>query len=313
MGQTTPNKTFEQVRAELTDGQVDALLRKLARSKTGDESCVGDVLYGVLRGDFGIELRDLVVKLFDVNGRFIPPVGFKGPFVNANRQFHTVQPTAMKGNAIVAACKKVLPGLKFGTGKDLDVACAKLREQVEAIPQVRNILRGPCFNLQLPQMVIADQGTTLEEVILPGVERAYLKAFPDRQFNNYRKGELKGEVKVVDASHNRLIDMMSQGPVNVLYFPNSLQGFGIEADREAMQHLPPGFTLCGAVDTGIALMAYPKVLARDYYTPVLDCAAVSWRSSFSLYFGPDDYHLDFDNRDLDASDLFSGGVLFVGQ
>lgn len=297
----------------LSESQRAAIGHKICQAGGEAEDGGLDVLNKILRGELGIELRDQLAKLFDVNGWFIPPSGFKGSLVNANGQFHFDQPLNIKGNAIVVALKKAYPGLKFSTGKDLDAAVAKLRPQIADNVQTSNLLKGVWLPLQLPKLQMADYGTTFEQILLPGVERAYQAAFPDRKFINYRKGELANQVKVVDPSHNQLIEMISDGPVNGLYFTNPLQGFGIEADREAIKHLLEGFSLTGAIEPAFGLAAFPKVLARDYYTPALDCAALSWRSSSSLNFRAHGNKLYFDSRSLGAYDNYSGGLFFVGQ
>lgn len=298
----------------LDEGQQVAIIKKLYLAGGGKNGDV-QVFERILRGELGIELRDLAVKLVDQHGRFIPPTGFKSSVVDANRQFHVAASVTFHCNSVVAAPQSQLPNFKFGTGNDLEQAIVKLRPQIESNPQVSNLLRGAGLPLQLPQMVIGDLGTVLEQDLIPGVEQAYLKAFPERKFYNYRKGELAGQVGTVpESGQDRLTRMLAQGPVNGLYFSNPFQGFGIEACREMMQHLPEGFILCGVVETAIALMAHTSILARDNYTPVLDCAANTWRSSsFSLIFNARVSYLLFDRRILHASDSCSGGVLFVGQ
>jgi hypothetical protein len=107
---------------------------------------------------------------------------------------------------------------------------------------------------------------------------------------------------------------MKQGPVKGIHFPNPLQGFSIKASREQMLTLPKGFILSG-LDTAIAMIMYPDVLARGYLTPGLDLAALSWQSAdYSLFFRADVSRLDFDNSDGLAVDYgnYSGGLLFLG-
>jgi hypothetical protein len=157
-----------------------------------------------------------------------------------------------------------------------------------------------------------EYGTVLEEVFLTAVERAYKTQFPGRVFNNHRKGTLAGQVTIEPSMrHDLLVEQMKQGPKVVLYFPDSLRGFSIEADRQQIKRLPPQFTLAGVLDTATAMALHPATLGRDWNTPGLDCAAVSWESS-SLYFRASDDYLVFGSRFLDACDYYSGGLVFLG-
>lgn len=283
---------------EVTLGQVEAFINAAGGL---------DAFRAVLAGDKTICLEDVIKLLADQNGRNLPVAGLNGKVVDANRNYRFV---IEQGDCEmpVARSQQALPNLKFGTDAELKEAESKLRAQIESNPQTRNLLKGTCLSLQLPQMVIADQGTMLDEVLLLGVQRAYAEVFPDRAFYNHLQGQLTGKMKfVAESRQDRLQAMMAQGPVNCLYFPNSLQGFGIEADREMMQYLPEGFMLRGVIDTAIALTAYTKVLARDSNAPVLDCAA-----DVLCSFIPHDDSLSFSTRYLNADGSYAGGLLFVG-
>ena len=132
--------------------------------------------------------------------------------------------------------------------------------------------------------------------------------------NNYRKGDLGGKVSVVDGSrHDQLISRMKEGLVIGLHFPNPLQGFSINASREQMSTLPEGFILSG-MDTPIAMVMYPDILARDWDTPGLNLA-LQWQSAgYSLYFWACGGSLGFGRTAglAGASGSYSGGLLFLG-
>ncbi len=81
-----------------------------------------------------------------------------------------------------------------------------------------------------------------------------------------------------------------------------------------MSTLPEGFILPG-MDTPIAMMMYPDVLAYDWNTPGLDLAALKWQSAdYSLIFDTDGDGLDFDRTAslADVYDYVSGSLLFLG-
>lgn len=131
---------------------------------------------------------------------------------------------------------------------------------------------------------------------------------------NYRAGTLKGKVGIVNESrHSMLIEMTKQKSVAGIYFPEALRNFSVSADRKLIQACPDDFLLTGSIDTAVAMGAKPDVLAWSYNTPILDCAANTWRSAErSMCFYPKDEKLSFDGRRLDAYKTFSGGLLFVG-
>jgi len=98
-----------------------------------------------------------------------------------------------------------------------------------------------------------------------------------------------------------------------IYFPACLQGFSILAARETMAPYPEGFALSGALDISVAIAMYPEVLARDWNTPTLDCAANIWSSDSSLCFDADDHRLDFLSTGVQEADgTSSSGLLFLG-
>jgi len=162
----------------------------------------------------------------------------------------------------------------------------KTEEILSKIPNNSvNIKNGICLPLVLPRFEGDDIGFFLEN-LLAWFEKSYNKAFDgNRSFHNFQKGRLNGMVKTVNSSRqDQLIEKMKQGPVVVIFFPDSLQGFSISASHEQMETLPEGFILSG-IETIIAMIMYPEILARDPKTLGLILAGLSWRSSdFSLFF-----------------------------
>jgi len=108
---------------------------------------------------------------------------------------------------------------------------------------------------------------------------------------------------------------MKERPTVGLWFANPLQGFSIPADREQIAAFTDqSIILSGAIDTALAWVATPQVLARDWHTPGYDCSALAWKSAvYSLLFKAIDDSADFDYRGLYAYDAYSGSVLVLGQ
>lgn len=292
--------------ADWTRGQVEALINIIGE----------DNAKGLLLGGISVEFKEVVKKLFDKHGRRIPE-SLKANVCDPNRDFRLDQ---LKLETETDFANRILR-LHGCLSIDTEVTTEQFMAEIERLlavirenSQIANIANGVCLPVVLPKLVTDDIGAELE-LYLAGVDKSYTKTFGDRKFYNYRKGDLGGKVSVVDGSrHNQLIERMKGGPVIGLHFPNPLQGFSIHADREQMSTLPEGFILSG-MDTLIAMVMYPDILARDYNTLGLDLAALQWQSAdYSLYFEARGAELDFDfagNLSV-ALDGYSGGLLFLG-
>lgn len=243
--------------------------------------------------------------LCDTFGRIIP-TNLKEEVVDANNDFYLEQPKNSVKTAwenIKASQFKNIPSLK-----EFENRIETLKQK----PEVQSLQNGVCFPIMLPQFTVKDYGTDLENTFIPAVEKAYKQAFPDRNFYNWRKNDLAKKVSIVDPRHEALIEHMKIEWVIGLYFPTPLQGYSIPAAREMVEKLPEGFSLAGPIDSAMALIAFPEVLCRDFKTPILDCAAVSWQSGDSLCWDASDGELRFSRRYLGAGGRASAGLLFVG-
>ncbi len=292
--------------ADWTRGQDEALLNII-----GEENAKK-----LLRGEVSVKFEDIVKILFDKRGRRIPK-GLQTNVCDPDKDFHLIQPKLKKD---VDFANRILR-LHGCLGIDTGVTAEQLKSETERLlaivngnPQIANIAKGVYLPVIMPKIVNNDLGAEME-LYLAGVKESYGKAFDHRSFNNYRQGTLANNVSIVDgARHDQLIERMKEGPVIGLHFPNPLQGFSVNADRKQMSTLPEGFILSG-MDTAIAMVMYPDILARDWNTSGLDLAALQWRSSgSSLYFKALDDLLAFDFTDDLACAYVScsGGLVFLG-
>lgn len=306
--------TFEATVRGLKGGQQEALLRKLFLAGGGEDG--GEQAFkAILDGDYEIILRgDASKTLVDQHGRCIPPSGLKkGQAVDANRQLHLMQPE-INYDMVLVRITQFFPEMMFISATEFERRVQMLFAKLDDQKQVKNLRRSVWLPIVLPQITVTDYGRTLEDIFLVAVERSYTAQFPGRKFYNHRKGELVGQVSVVEQSrHQQLIDAMRQGPVVCILFPTALQGFGIEADRQMIEQFPQGFALSGAIDTAMAHVVYPQVVACDYQVLVNDCAANTCREpGSSLYFYSGGGSLLFGSRSLDADEYCSGGVVLFG-
>lgn len=292
--------------ADWTRGQVEALINIVGE----------DNAKGLLLGAISAEFKEVIKKLFDKHGRRIPE-DLRANVCDANRDFRLDRP---KLDEEVDFANRIMR-LHGCLSIDTEVTAEQLKAETERLlaiirknSQIANIANGVCLPVVLPKFVTNDLGAELE-LYLASVNNSYVKTFGDRTFCNHRKGTLANQVSAVDGSrHGQLIERMKQEPVIGLHFPNPLQGFSVHADREQMSALPEGFILSG-MDTPIAMVMYPDILARDWNTPGLDLAAFQWRSAaYSLFFRACDGALGFDGAgDLAGAHVcYSGGLLFLG-
>lgn len=288
-----------------TTGELNALVKNLG----GEE-----VARKIQREEIKVSFEDVVKVLFDKHGRRIPK-GLKANVCDANRNFRLDQPkleTKVDYNRITRLheCLNIDTGI---TAEQFKSETERLLAIIRDNTQVANITNGVWLPVVLPKLITDDLGTELG-LYLEAVGNSYTKTFSDRKFYNHRKGTLGGNVSIIDGSrYDQLIERMKQGPVIGIHFPNPLQGFSINAQREQMSTLPEGFILSG-LDTAIAMVMYPDILACKYNTSGLDLPALQWQSvDYSLCFGADDDELGFGSDFLAIADGdFSGGLLFLG-
>lgn len=265
---------------------------------------------------------------FDKHGRRIPE-GLQAHVCDADRNFRLNQPKLEARVDYVYRILQLHRGLSVDTGitaEQFKAETERLLALIRDNSQIANIAKGVYLPVVLPKLTTDNLGETLEQY-LEAVGKSYVKTFGDRNFCNPHKDTLAGgEFNIVDGSrHEQLVERMKQGPVVGIHFPNPLQGFSINASREQMSTLPPvrrspqgeggeGFILSG-MDTPIAMVMYPDILARDCNIPGLNMAALLWLyADCSLDFFTINSGLAFDCTDVpaDASGSFSGGLLFLG-
>jgi len=265
---------------DVTLGQVEAAINNLGGL---------DNWNAWLRGELTLEISEVVPKMFDKNGRRIPPRGLEYAVCDPDTNFRLNQPEidyAGVINRLQRSFPSVMGNGRFLSAEDFKQKAEALLEQLRQDEVLANLLKGIWLPVCFPRLRIKNYGQSLEEIFLPAVENSYKNQFPDRVFENYRRGELAAAVTMVEGSrHEMLLSRMEEGPiVGIMFFP--LQGFSVLAQREQMTSLPSSLLLSGAVDMATARVAYPEVMARDWNTPGYDCSAVNFRSSAASLLFP---------------------------
>ncbi|MEK9182940.1 MAG: hypothetical protein AAB849_00310 [Patescibacteria group bacterium] len=299
---------------ELSGGQVEAFLN-IALANVGIER-----LPEIMAGHWLPKWEEVIQLLVDQRGRCISE-GLRNSVVDDNGNFHQSQPTLDTASitALLARHREFcpFPGVVFPTTSEVEERYHSilgwLNLQKNEMNGVKNLLNAPHFLGVLPQIPAGDHGAILKSLV-EAAGRSYTNYFSGRQFFNNLRGDLVGKVEVVDSTrYHKLIRAVTEGSVVYVSFRACLQGFSIPADREQEARMPSRFILSGGWDTAADIIGYPEILARDFNTPGLDCAANFWGSAdYSLYFKADDSDLDFCHRDLRADGSYSGGLLLLG-
>ena len=275
----------------------------------------------VIRGDRKLTTEEVIRLLIDQNGRGIPAhLGIKSDAKDENAIFTIKQLTNNYGeirDSYVEAFAD-FPELKFLSASEFEDRSEKKKEMLLADGLISNLVRRAHMPIPTPYFVVNDygKGKALQEIFLAVLEKMYKKHFPDRNFENYNV-ELKKKVRIIkNTGYDKFIAMMASGPDAVWYFPRALQGFSINAEREAMKILiGRSLALSGAISTSLAITGNVVEMVGSFNTPGYDCAAVSWESSdFSLYFEASGDELEFDGTDDlgGAHDDYSAGLVFLG-
>ncbi|KKR20556.1 MAG: hypothetical protein UT50_C0016G0005 [Candidatus Moranbacteria bacterium GW2011_GWA2_39_41] len=241
-----------------------------------------------LRGEKRMTLEDVIRKLFDHTGRCIPAhLGITSKACDENRGFNVELPELGYGklHQIITGCFP--KEMEFIDQRRFVAEAEVLKKKYTGDELVGNFFKRARPILLPRHDAQKDMGASLNELFVPAVEQVYKKAYPDRNFVNYRKADLVGNVSIIPGTgHDELVAMMAEKSFAAWYSPNPFQGFSINAQREAMKILMQyGFALAGGVDTAVAAVAYAGEMSRDFKTPVYTCSALSWRSAgYSLRF-----------------------------
>jgi hypothetical protein len=322
-----------------TSGWLNAVVKNLGEENA---EAVAAGLVTIERVGNTLQLKDKpkaskVATLFNRHGFRIVPRGLKANTTKPNTGYYfTPQPplSIFSYEERLARLVKHLGVEAFISAQDFADRSTAILKLIEGDETTAKLLKGVALPFVLPQMDFrysfvgdeplaaegesqtADYGQVLDEKFLPAVAASYREQFPNRPFTNHRKGDLANKVTIIKGSrHDKLVEAMKLGCIVGVYFPNCLQGFSVDADREQMSSLPEQFLLAGGFEAASAMIGYPDVLARDGNTPLLDLAAMQWQSSgSSLYFssGGDDAGFD-DGAGLSvARGGCAGGLVVLG-
>ena len=122
----------------------------------------------------------------------------------------------------------------------------------------------------------ADLGAELVDILLPKLQKSFINKFPESHFKAILQSQKKLESNINLDKNSRYQDFVSQSevkPVIGLYFPQALQEFDVESQRNQMTSLPEltdlNICLSGGMDVCAALIGTPNLLTSEYfYAPI---------------------------------------------
>jgi hypothetical protein len=260
-----------------------------------------------------IALKDLPL-VDDERGRCIPSPYTRRRVVKPDERCRLVQPP-IEYKETFGRIRKFLPELEFCSAEQFEAKGQDLLHQIQDDERTRALLKGVHLPLVFPKFDVHDYGLVLERVFLEALERSYKEYFPQLCFYNATY-QLGGKVNVDRPSrHGELIARMKTGPVVGIFFPNPLQGFSVSAARQMIARFPENYCLSGAIDSAIALIANPDVLAGDAWRPRICTAGISRRGSIkeTFHFPHHAQGMDFNAKSFAADYSGSSGILFLGK
>jgi len=216
---------------------------------------------------------------FNENGRRIPSSGLR-VFGEAPQSYYQIKKQDIDYSKILsnAMC---FGGVDSSVRlDDFELACNKLLQEIESKPDFVNILKGTHIPFICKKYESNyDLGDNLVGIQLPNFQKAFNNNFPDYHFKAILQSnsKLPGNIKI-DA-RSRYEQFLEKNKKNILvgwYFPQALQEFDVESQRQQMLELPDLGNLClsGGIDAFAALIGTPELLINeDFYAPILCLSA----------------------------------------
>ena len=163
---------------------------------------------------------------------------------------------------------------------DFELACGNLQKEILGNQDYSNLFNGVHIPFICRQQISADSlGKDLEEIDLPNFKKSFNSQFPDCHFKAVLQSNVQLSKSVLidpRARYDDFLSACSKGSVVGWYFPQALQEFDVESQRQQMLELPHIGNIClsGGVDILAALIGNPDLLiSEEFYTPILCLSA----------------------------------------
>jgi len=163
---------------------------------------------------------------------------------------------------------------------EFESACIKLQGEIEINPDFANLLKGAHIPFICKKVEsVDDLGGDLRDIELPNFQKSFHSKFPDQHFKAILQSnsELPGSIKLDFRSrYDHFLEKIKNNTLIGWYFPQALQEFDIESQRQQMVDLPDVGNIClsGGIDILAALIGSPDLLINeDFYAPILCLSA----------------------------------------
>jgi hypothetical protein len=232
----------------------------------------------------------MLQTLFDEKGRCHKSSQLQSSVSEPDNEFYLIQPKIDNAERL-NVLHDYLGQTEVST-QQFQSTTELIKEQTLSKPNLANLFKGVHLPIVLPGG--CDNLENILQDFLLAINVIYQGEISRQRFINMLPKHFYEKVKLFKISRqNLLIRKLANKSVIGWYFPNPLQGFSILAQREQMIYLPHNLILSG-IDTLIALIMYPDVLAKDDYTPFYNLSAFSYESEEkSIGFEANDKELLF--------------------
>lgn len=215
------------------------------------------------------------MNYFDANGRRSRDVGLR-VFGDTPKNYYSISNSKINYERILENSVKYGGVESSISANDFEAACCRLKQEIERDSSFSNLLCGthiPFICKKIESTV--DLGRDLEMVDLPGYKSSFNSQFPGNHFKAILQSnsQLLGNIKIDARSrYKNFLEKCQENTVIGWYFPQALQEFDIESQREQMVSLPDLENIClsGGIDIMAALIGTPDLLINeDAYAPIL--------------------------------------------
>jgi hypothetical protein len=217
------------------------------------------------------------MKYFDENGRRIPTDGMR-VFAKVPSHYYQISPQVIDYSRILDRSKKYGFSPAGVTAEEFKSRAEALLEKLRSSTAYGELLNGAHIPFVYKRDAVKiDLGEDLENNLLPGLKRSFNDRYPESHFKAILQSnsELKGNISLhPDSRYEQFVGASETSPVVGWYFPQALQEFDVESQRNQMKLLPAGegFDLClsGGMEMCAALAGSPELLINeDHYAPIL--------------------------------------------
>jgi hypothetical protein len=262
------------------------------------------------------------MTLFNEIGRRIPRKGL--------RVFDETPKTYYRLDGSINNYSDILKNsIQFGgVDSSIDVnifkaACENLRKKFENNITFKNLFNGVAIPFICKSVKsLDDLGRDLHNVQLPNLQRAFNNNFPNNHFKAILQSntQLENNVSIDPRSrYQTFVNLCKTKTIIGWYFPQALQEFDIESQREQMLDLPDIGNVClsGGIDIIGALIGNPQLLISEKnYSPILCMSAYCHKDPRMILliksYGP---HMEFwcmtqmlTTKITQVSEQWAGGI-----